>query len=256
MKHLVLLLGLLSLGLVGCGNGETDGDPGEVVPKEWSLQEAVSFNDVSLVQEALKRGETIDDPEMGEAYFQQAFDVGNLQMMKVLVEEAGVDPNRYADDDGNNYLHVAVTYNDLDLVKALVEAGVDPDRENRDEKAPLDLAEGQKTEDGKYKNPEMVAYLDDITSTGFYRYFTSPCRAWRDDKLTAANCRVKEEAADGEAAEGEGDEEAADDGADEAADDGADEAADDGEADEAADDGADEEASEAKGPGSPSTLSG
>ena len=107
----------------------------------WSpLHTAVRWNDVSQLQALLRDGA---DPDIVEEWKGQtpvllAAEIGNRQAMKALLD-AGADPE-IANGRGQKAMHLVVRRDDSEGLNLLVEAGADPNSRDAHGQTPLHLA--------------------------------------------------------------------------------------------------------------------
>lgn len=89
----------------------------------YELVKAVASNNIKSVKTHLQKGVELN-PIYDITPLAQASRMGNLEMMKLLIE-AGADVNHQMDDDRETALMEAVAAGHLDAVKMLIEAGAD-----------------------------------------------------------------------------------------------------------------------------------
>jgi ankyrin repeat protein len=109
-----------------------------------------SGSDFAVAKILIKEGADVLDEDAAKITpIVSAVDADSLEMTKLLLdtmrgklkmnEKQMTIVHRAADSRGNSCLHIAVTNNNLEIVNALLEAGADPNAQNKRGRTPMDI---------------------------------------------------------------------------------------------------------------------
>lgn len=149
MKILLsVLLSMLLVFSIGCGNEENSGDQetqeqqtqNEVKIPKVDLHSAVVTNNIEVIKQHIAAGSDIDvlEPSKESTPLISAAFMGNAEIVKLLLD-AGADVNYY-NVDGANALHTAAAFGKTDVSKILIDAGIDLNAQKNDGSTALHVA--------------------------------------------------------------------------------------------------------------------
>ncbi|MCW8850135.1 MAG: ankyrin repeat domain-containing protein [Melioribacteraceae bacterium] len=143
MKIIInLLLPLMLISIIGCGNQEKSAQLGEekVSPPKLDLHAAIYMRDLEAVKQHIKYGTDVNVPEPSRKSTPliTAAALGEPEAAKILIE-AGADLN-YKNMDGSSALLTAIVFGKEKVVKILIDSGADLNIKSSDGSTPLHTA--------------------------------------------------------------------------------------------------------------------
>jgi ankyrin repeat protein len=127
---ITLILALMLLPLVGCGNQDESSEQSAksettVSAPNTDLHTAVFLEDIEAIRQHIKAGSDLNvlEPSRASTPLLTAAALGKTEAAKLLID-AGADLN-YKNNDGSTALHTAAFFCRIEIVEALLEKGAD-----------------------------------------------------------------------------------------------------------------------------------